>query len=332
MAYDLITVGRVSMDLFSLQIGAPFSEIESFDTSVGGSPVNIAIGVSRLGLQTATLTAVGADPVGDFVLNFLQKQGVDTQLIARNADARTGLAVLGIEPPDRFPLVFYRENPADIHLSIDDAMAAPIAESRGLLLSGTALSRGDCRDATRYAAEIAAAAPTVTYLDLDLRPDQWRHPRAYGVNLRSLLPWVDVIIGTEEEFYAALAPNPEPIMAKAATTDAMKAELDTLIGGVRQRQPSATLVLKRGAEGVRIYHAAGVEDVAGYPVEVVNTVGAGDAFASGLIYGRVQGWDWRKAGSFGNACGALVVTRHGCSKAMPYQEEVQTFLANRTGA
>lgn len=329
MSYDLITVGRVSMDLFSLQIGAPFVNIESFDTGVGGSPTNIAIGSSRLGLKTAVLTAVGEDPVGDFVLAFLEEEKVDTAFARRKPDTRTGMAVLGIEPPDKFPLVFYRENPADIHLSIDDVMQAPIAESRALLLSGTALSRGDCRDATLYAATVGRDAETIVYVDLDMRPDQWHHPKAYGLNVRTILPATDVIIGTEEEFYAALAPSPEPIMAKAPMTDAQSTELDHLLQKHLQSQPETVLVAKRGARGVSIFHDGDVHDVAGFPVEIVNTVGAGDAFASGLIYARSQGWDWVRAGRFANACGALVVTRHGCAKAMPYLEEVTTFIAER---
>ncbi len=326
--YDLITLGRVSMDLFSLQIGAPFSQIESFDTGVGGSPINIAIGSARLGLKAAVLTAVGNDPVGDFVLNFLQNENIDTSLAPRKGSARTGMAVLGIEPPNKFPLVFYRENPADIYLTIDDVMAAPVAESRALGLSGTALSRGSARDATLYAAEVARDAATTVFIDLDVRPDQWAHPRAYGLNVRTIFPTTDVIIGTEEEFYAALAPTPERVM-KAPPDAADPDELTGLLNKLRARQPNTVLVVKRGARGVSIFHDGTVEDIPGFPVEIVNTVGAGDAFASGLIYGVLQGWDWYRAGRFANACGALVVTRHGCGKAMPYHDEVQQFVAAR---
>ncbi|MGB1285964.1 MAG: 5-dehydro-2-deoxygluconokinase [Aggregatilineales bacterium] len=329
MTIDLITLGRVSMDLFSLNIGAPFVKIEGFDTGVGGSPINIAIGSSRLGLSTLALTAVGADPVGDFVLNFLQREGVNTDYIPRKSDSRTGMAVLGIEPPDKFPLVFYRENPADIHLSIDEAMRAPIAESRGLLLSGTALSRGACRDATLYAAEIAASADTITFIDLDLRPDQWTHPRAYGLNVRTIMAHADVIIGTEEEFYAAIAPDPDPVMAKTNLTNTMRTELETLVAAFITKYPAKTLVLKRGARGVSIFTEGTVLDVAGFPVEVVNTVGAGDAFASGLITARLGGKNWQTAARYANACGAIVVTRHGCAKAMPTPDEVDAFIENR---
>ena len=326
MTYDLITLGRVSMDMFSLQIGAPFNEIESFDTGVGGSPTNVAIGSSRLGLTVAALTAVGNDLVGDFVETFLKNEKVDTSFMPRKAGSRTGLAVLGIEPPDRFPLVFYRENPADIHLSVDDVAAAPISDSNTLLLSGTALSRGTCRDATIFAAEVGRDAETTVFMDLDMRPDQWSHPRAYGLNVRTILSCVDVIIGTEEEFFAALASNPDLIMANALLDENMKIELDKLITQLTDKQPETVVVLKRGADGVRVFHAGEINDISGFPVEIVNTVGAGDAFASGLIYGYSQGWDWQQAARFANACGAIVVTRHGCSKAMPYLAEVNEFI------
>jgi len=329
MTYDLMTLGRVSMDLFSLQIGAPFSEIKSFDTGVGGSPINIAIGSSRLGLKTAALTAVGEDMVGNFVIDFLQNEGVDTQFVTRKADARTGLAVLGIEPPDKFPLVFYRENPADVYFSIEDVKAAPIESTRAVLLSGTALSRGSARDATLYLAEVASRTETTLFMDLDVRPDQWAHPLAYGLNVRTVLPAVDVIIGTEEEFYSALSPNPEPIMAKEPMNEAMHKELNQLVQAMLNRHPEKVLVVKRGAQGISVFRDGDVTDVSGFPVEIVNTVGAGDAFASGLIYGYLQGWNWLQIGRFANACGALVVTRHGCAKAMPYNEEVQTFIASK---
>lgn len=332
-SYDLLTLGRVSMDLFSLNIGAPFEEIEAFDTSIGGSPTNIALAASRLGLNVAALTAVGEDKVGDFVLNYLQKEGVDTQHIPRKPDTRTGLAVLGIQPPDQFPLVFYRDNVADVHLTIDDILAAPLADSRALLLSGTALSRGTCRDATLFAAELGHAAATTVFMDLDLRPDQWSHPRTFGLNMRSILPNIDVIIGTEEEFYAALSPDPAPVMHGETITAEGRAELQTHLDNLlKQANESKVLVVKRSARGASVYFQDNdAIDVAGFPVEVLNTVGAGDAFASGLIYGNLQGWDWHKSVRMANACGALVVTRHGCAKAMPYKDEIMEFVAVRGG-
>lgn len=332
MTFDVITLGRVSMDLFSEQIGAPFEKIETFETSVGGSPTNIAIGTSRLGLNSAAITAVGDDKTGDFVLNYLQNEGVSTEFVPVKAGTHTGLAILGVEPPDKFPLVFYRENPADIYLTIDDITRVPIAESRLLLLSGTGLSRGTCRDGTLFAAEIAQKSDTTVFLDLDLRPDQWTHPKAYGINMRTIIPSLDVLIGTEEEFFAALAPQPESIMQGQAVDGTQKAELDALLQDLQNQFRDLTLVVKRGAEGVSILQAGQDSlDVSGFPVEVLNTVGAGDSFASGLIYGRLQGWDWYKSARLANACGALVVTRNGCSRAFPYNEEIMKFIEEKGG-
>ncbi|MCY4146936.1 MAG: 5-dehydro-2-deoxygluconokinase [Chloroflexi bacterium] len=321
---DLITVGRVSLDLFSRDIGAPFAQINSFETSVGGSPVNIAIGASRLGLRALAFTAVGDDEVGRFVRHYLAREGVDTAHIAVKAGRRTGMAVVGVQPPDKFPLLFYRENPADIHLSLDDAQTLPLNEARALQLSGTAMSRGGAADATVYLAEQAQMLNATTFLDLDLRPDQWTHKLAYGLRMRRLLPLCDVVIGTEEEFYAALAPDPSVVMAGGTAPD--KGELENLLDETAKKHP-ATLIVKRGADGVSIVQQRARMDAPGFPVPVVNTVGAGDGFASGLICGWARGWGWQRAARFGNACGALVVSRQGCARALPTLLEVEEFLA-----
>lgn len=328
--YDLITLGRCGMDLFSQDIGAPFTAITGFDAHIGGSPTNIAVAASRLGLRVALLTAVGPDLVGDFVLAHLVQEGIDTRYIPRKPGAHTGLAIVGVQPPDRFPLVFYRQNPADIWLDADDVAAAPIEQTRALLLSGTALSRGACADATVVAAQRASAAGVATYLDLDLRPDQWAGPAALRAALNRLLPFIDVVIGTEEEVYALLGDAPESVFVGGARlTSEQVAELERRIPAFLAATPEHTLILKRGARGATICAAdAPPVEVAGFPVTVLNTVGAGDAFAGGLLFGRSQGWDWPASVRIGNACGALVVTRHGCAAAMPRLEEVEAFLAN----
>jgi len=316
------------MDLFAENIGAPFVDITGFETGVGGSPTNIAIGSSKLGLNSALLTAVGNDEVGKFVLRYLQDAGVNTDYIPHKVDKRTGMAVVGIQPPDKFPLVFYREEPADIYLTIDDAAKLPIANSRALLLSGTALSRGTCRDVTLFAAQEGQRHQVPTFMDLDLRPDQWSHPQAYGLNIRTILPNLDIVIGTEEEFFAALAMEPAQTMQGASLHENQQQELSILMESVLQAQQGPNvLVLKRGARGVTIYKRGETSiDVPGFTVEILNTVGAGDAFASGLLYGYLNGWDWYETARMANACGALVVTRHGCSTAMPTLTEVEAFM------
>src|SRR2546428_8562683 len=159
-SYDVITMGRSSIDLYSNDIGAPFEEITSFAAYVGGCPTNISVGTRRLGLRSVLLTAVGDDQVGNFILHFLRREGVETQFIPRKPGRRSSAVVLGIEPPDRFPLTYYRDNCADIALTIDDVLAAPIAHSKVLLLSGTGLSREPSRSATLFAAETAQQAGT----------------------------------------------------------------------------------------------------------------------------------------------------------------------------
>ncbi|MEM7033411.1 MAG: 5-dehydro-2-deoxygluconokinase [Chloroflexota bacterium] len=330
---DVITMGRVSMDLFSQNIGVPFDQVKGFDTGIGGSPTNIAVGTSRLGLNAILLTAVGPDETGNFVRRYLANEGIDTQYIPVKSDTHTGLAIVAVQPPDKFPLTFYRDNPADIYLTIDDVDAVPIAESKVMLLSGTALSRGSCRDATLYAAEQAQRQDATVFMDLDLRPDQWTHTQAFHTNIATILPKLDVVIGTEEEFYAALSQDASTIMQGQAVTEDQAVELETLIQTLlTQSEGPATLVLKRGARGVSIYQKeATVLDVPGFPVEILNTVGAGDAFASGLIYGFLKEWDWYQSARMANACGAIVVTRHGCSNALPTEAEVLEFVDSRGG-
>src|SRR5438552_8681523 len=157
-SYDILAMGRSSIDLYANEIGAPFPDIKSFAAYVGGCPTNISVGTRRLGLRSALLTAVGEDPVGNFILSFLEKEGVVTSFIPRKPGRRTSAVVLGIEPPDKFPLVYYRDNCADIELTIDDVLSTPVAESRLLLVSGTGLSREPSRSATLFAAEQAKAA------------------------------------------------------------------------------------------------------------------------------------------------------------------------------
>lgn len=328
--YDLVTVGRVNMDLYSRQIGAAFEDTESFDAMVGGSPTNIAIGTARLGLRSAAFTAVGEDRVGDFVLRYLRDEGVDTSFIPRKPGKLTSLALLGVQPPSHFPLSFYREDPADIHLTADDFDAIPLPEVRAIELSGNAFSRGACADAARHAATRAGELDLTSFVDLDLRPTEWATPGGFGAALRPVLAIVDVAIGTEEEFFAALMPDPTPVLEGGPVPDTAHEELDARVASLLDHGMEA-IALKRGPRGVSILTKGDRLDVPGFPVEVVNTVGAGDAFASGLIRSRLNGLDWWHSARFANACGAIVVTRHGCASAFPTQSEVETFVADRGG-
>ena len=331
--FDLVTMGRSSIDLYANDIGAAFPDITSFAAYVGGSPTNISVGAQRLGLSTALLTAVGEDPVGDFVLQFLDREGVDTSYITRKRDRRTSAVILGIEPPDRFPLVYYRDNCADNALSIDDVLAAPIRQCRAFEFAGTNLSQEPCRSATLFAAEMAYAEGIPVILDIDFRPDQWPDPRAFGTVLRSALRVTNVVIGTEDEIKAAVLGDADQIsLTHQQVSDArVSGDVDAAIA-MLMRLGVDVLVEKRGEDGARIHRkGAGSEVVPGYPVEVMNILGAGDAFASGFIYGYVNRWPLYRSARLGNACGAIVVTRHGCANFMPSMLEVKQFVEPRGG-
>ena len=329
--YDLVAMGRSSIDLYSNDIGAPFEEITSFAAYVGGCPLNISVGAQRLGSKAALLTAVGQDKVGDFILRFLQTEGVETQFIPHKPGKRTSAVVLGIEPPNRFPLTYYRDNCADIELTIDDVLAAPIADSHVLLISGTGLSKEPSRSATLFAAELAQQVGTTVVLDIDFRPDQWHDARAFGVTLRSALRSVDIVLGTEDEINAAMLTDTGQVsLTHSQISDArVGGDVDAAIQTVLRMGPKV-LLQKRGADGSRVHLVTSGStidqiDAPGFPVEVENILGAGDAFAAGAIHGLVHGWDWYRSARLGNACGAIVVTRHGCANFSPTYDEVMAF-------
>jgi 5-dehydro-2-deoxygluconokinase len=335
--YDVIAMGRSSIDLYSNDIGAPFVDITSFAAYVGGCPTNISVGVQRLGLCPALLSAVGDDQVGNFILHFLEKEGVETRFIARKTGRRSSAVVLGIEPPDRFPLTYYRDNCADIELTIDDVLATPIASSRALLISGTGLSKEPSRSATLFAAETARLAGVPVVLDIDFRPDQWHDPRAFGVTLRSALRLVDVVLGTEDEINAAMLTDASQMkLTHSQVSDTrVSGNIESAIKALLELGPRV-LAQKRGGDGSRVHTVSNEGstsqiDVPGFRVEVSNILGAGDAFASGLLYGMVKGWDWYKAARLGNACGAILVTKHGCANFTPTYDEVTAFIDSRGG-
>ena len=313
--FDVLTMGRSSIDLYAHQIGVPMPEVTSFDAYVGGCPTNISVGTKRLGLRSVLLTALGDDQVGDFVLAFLQKEGVETAYIPRKAGRRTSAVIMAIQPPDRFPLTFYREGCADRELTCDDVRRAPVEQSAMVVVTGTGLSHEPSRSATCYAAERAAAAGAEVLVDLDYRPDQWSSRAEFAAAVQRLLAHASLAVGTEEETMAA------------GDTD----DLPAAIARVLARGPSA-LVVKRGAHGASIHTpGGGRRDIAPFPIVVLNVLGAGDAFASGLICGLRRGLSLDRAVRMGNATGAIVVTRHGCANFMPTDPEVEDFVRAQGG-
>jgi len=313
--FDVLPIGRSSIDLYAHQVGVPITGVTSFDAYVGGCPTNISVGTRRLGLKSALLTAVGDDQVGDFVLAFLDREGVDTRFVPRKQGHRTSAVVLTIMPPDRFPLTFYREGCADRELTRDDVERAPIDDTAMIVVTGTGLSHEPGRGATLFAAERAASAGVEVMVDLDYRADQWSARREYSALVRRLLSRATLTVGTEEEVVAA------------ADDDGLDAAIARVL-----ESSQGPLVVKRGGKGASIYERDGARrDIAPFHITVLNVLGAGDAFASGLIAGLRRGWPLDRAVRFGNAAGAIVVTRHGCANFMPTMAEVESFVAEQGG-
>lgn len=331
--YDVLTIGRSSIDLYSQNIGAAFIDIKGFDAFVGGSPLNIATGCVRLGLRTALLTGIGDDQVGDFILNFLKNEKIETKYIPRIAGARSSAVLLGIQPPDKFPLVYYRNNAADSQITIDHVKAAQIENFRLVEISGTALNIEPSRSAVFYAVEQAYDHNVPVLLDLDFRADQWSDVRSFGLMIRSLLPKVKIAIGTEEEILATVLRDRSQVSIQHQQISA-----PTISGNLTQAiaailgEGVEVLIVKRGSKGATIYDDQGAAtDVPGFPVEVLNVLGAGDAFASGFIYGYLQNWDLYKSCRMGNASGAQVVLQPGCANFMPYLDESLKFIQDHGG-
>jgi 5-dehydro-2-deoxygluconokinase len=331
--FDTLHMGRSSIDLYSNDIGAPFAEIRSFNAYVGGCPTNIAVGAQRLGLRTALLTGVGDDPVADFIMRFLDENGVDTSCVFRKPGYRTSAVLLGIDPPDRFQLVFYRDRCADLQLTVDDALRAPIADSQVLQVAGTNLTAEPSRSATVFAMQLAKRAGTKVVFDLDFRPNRWHDSRAYGATILSALALVDVAIGTRDELNAAVRLDPSHVeVPDSHESDArVDGDVAQAVAELLQAGPSV-VVEKRGSLGACVHCDDGsVFEAPGFEAETLNIMGAGDAFAAGLLFGYVKGWDWFRSARLGNACGAIVVAKHGCANFMPTYDEVVAFADAQGG-
>ena len=324
---DLVTIGRSSVDLYGAQVGGRLEDMRSFDKYIGGSPTNIACGTARLGLKSAVITGVGDEHMGRFIREELEREGVDTRGVKTDPDRLTALVLLGIRDQEQFPLIFYREQCADMGLTVDDIDPDLIREARAVVATGTHLSHPQVEAATIKALDIARQEGMQTALDIDYRPNLWGvagHGEGESrfvasdqvtAKLQSSLHLFDLIVGTEEEFHIA-----------GGTTDTIAA-----LRAVR-KVSKAALVCKRGADGAVVF-AGEIPDSLddgesgpGFAIEVFNVLGAGDGFMSGLLKGWLDGENWPTTLKYANACGAFAVSRHGCTPAYPSWQELQYFF------
>ena len=321
---DLACLGRLAVDLYAEQFGSKLEDARSMAKYLGGSSANLAFGVARLGLKSAMISRVGNEQMGRYLLQTLEQEGCDTSQVQIDPERLTALVLLGIKDRDTFPLLFVRENCADMALDAQQIDGDFIARCRALAITGTHLSTPGTRKAAQTALAHAKVHGVVRVLDIDYRPVLWGlTSRGAGENryvadadvtrqLQEMLPEFDLLVGTEEEFYIAGGVAGD-IVASLRAVRAVSA---------------ATLVVKRGALGCCVIEGAIPDDInlattyQGERVEVLNVLGAGDAFLSGLMASLLQGKDWAESTRVANACGAIVVSRHACSAAMPTPAEL----------
>jgi 5-dehydro-2-deoxygluconokinase len=325
---DLVAIGRSSVDLYGEQIGGRLEDMATFVKAVGGCPANIAIGSARLGLTSALITRVGDEPMGRFIREQMQREGVETSGIRTDPQRLTALVVLGVRDSATFPLIFMRENCADAALDETDIDADLIRSAAATVVTGTHFARENTAAAQRKAMAIAREAGRKVIFDVDYRPNLWglaghgageeRYIRSGNVtaHLQAILPLCDVVVGTEEELHAA-----------GGAEDTLEA-----VRTIRRIAPGALLVCKRGPMGCVAFPGdipAKLDDGVrgpGFPVEVYNVLGAGDAFMSGFLRGYLRSEPLPTTLGYANACGAFAVSRLLCSPESPTWAELDHFL------
>ena len=323
--FDLVCMGRVAVDLYAEQIHSPLENAQSFRKYLGGCAGNISVGISRLGLKSAMFSCTGTDAMGEFLRQQLHHEGVDTTLLRDTSEHLTALVLLGVSPPDRFPLIFYRESCADMQIRPEDADPAFLRKAKALLFTGTGLSSPSMKAATQAAVKTAKEQGCAVILDIDYRPVLWGltaagdgesrfvASEAVTKELQPLLKDLDLIIGTEEEVMIA------------GGTETLEDALQVI-----RDSSNATVVLKRGEKGCEVFEPGSQQSRTArpFPIKVLNILGAGDAFAAGFLRGWLHGETLETCALWGNANGALTVTRHGCAPSMASFEELQYLIEN----
>ncbi len=309
---EVTILGRIGYDLYSEEPHVPLPQVRRFSRYLGGSSANMAVGLSRLGMQVGMVAAVGTDDLSQFLIDFLKAERVDVAHVKRCAGYLPSLCLTEISPPDHFPQVFYRRDPADTQLEITADDLDYVASSRMFITNGTSLCASPSRESTYLAMKRAHQAGVRVVLDVDYRSMSWQAPEEAGLAVRLALPYVDVLIGNEPE------------LKLVAATDTLESSVAKL-----RSENIPMLVSKLASEGTRVY--TGDSDVfcEPYRVPVVSTIGAGDGFAAGFLAAVLRGKDVKECLHYGNAAAAIVVSRLSCSEAMPTMAEVEALKAEQ---
>jgi 5-dehydro-2-deoxygluconokinase len=312
---DFIAVGRLCIDLNANEINRPMEETVTFTKYVGGSPANITIGMSRLGMKTGFIGRVADDQMGRFIVQYLKKNHIDTSnIITDKSGSVTGLAFTEIKSPTDCSILMYRDNVADLKLEPKDVREDYIRQAKVLLISGTALAKSPSREAVFLALEFARKHEVIIFLDLDYRPYTWNSPEETAIYYNLAAEKCDVIIGTREEF--DMMEQFESYRGDDEKTAKKWFDYQAKI-----------VVIKHGKDGSIAYTKEG-EVFKGtiFPANVIKTFGAGDSYAAGFIYGLMQGWDIPKAMEYGAAAASIVISSHSSSEAMPTLAQIEQYI------
>jgi 5-dehydro-2-deoxygluconokinase len=314
VSYDVLTMGRVGVDLYPLQAGVGLADVETFGKFLGGSATNVAVAAARHGRRSAVITRTGADPFGQYVHRALREFGVDDAFVTAVPGLPTPVTFCEVFPPDHFPIWFYRYPKApDLEIRPEELPAAQVRETRLFWATVTGLSAEPSR-AAHFAAWQARGRAPLTVLDLDYRPVFWTSREHAREQVQAALGHVTVAVGNLDECQTAVG-----------TTDARAAAAALLAAGVE------LAVVKRGPDGVYARTQDAEVEVPPIKVDVLNGLGAGDGFGGALCHGLLAGWPLDRIIRFANAAGAIVTTRLECSSAMPTTAEVDDFLQASDG-
>ena len=307
--FDVITIGRVGVDVYPLQTGVGLEEVTSFGKFLGGSATNVAVAAARYGLESAVITRTGNDPFGKFIHNELVRLGVSDVFVSGVANLNTPVVFCEIFPPDNFPLYFYRDPIApDLIIHADELDLNAIRDAKLLWLTVTGLGKEPSRTAHHVALD-ARAKKKHTVLDLDYRAMFWNSAEEASQEVSKALDKVTIAIGNKEECEVAVG-----------ETDPIRAADALLERGVE------IAVVKQGPKGVLAKTREETIEVPPHFVDVVNGLGAGDSFGGAFCFGMLQGWPMQRILQFANVAGAIVAGRLECSTAMPDQAEVEEVL------
>jgi 5-dehydro-2-deoxygluconokinase len=313
---DFVAIGRLCIDLNANEINRPMEETMTFTKYVGGSPANITIGMSRLGLNTAFIGKIANDQMGRFIAGYLERNNIaTTNVVTDRTGAVTGLAFTEIKSPTDCSILMYRNNAADLLLEPGEVQEELIARSQVLLISGTALAASPSREAVFQALQYAKKHGAVIVFDLDYRPYTWKSPEETATYYNLAAEKCDIILGTREEFdmMERFESNPE--------------RSDSVTAGKWFDYSARIVVIKHGKEGSIAYTPDGVGHRAkSFPAKVVKTFGAGDSYAAGFLYGVMQGWTLEASMEFGSAAACIVISSHSCSDAMPTAAAVHDYI------